>query len=83
MSYGVGNQLCRIQIFISHSYGGNAGVSIGAVVVNSVVYVDAGRVLCALVFAPDAHGTLAHFNGAENVEKVGNRALLAAHFWGV
>lgn len=80
MPDGVGDKLCGVQIFISHTDGGNARVSVGAVVVNSVVYVDAGGVLSALVFSSHAHRALAHFNRAEDVEKVGNGALLAAHF---
>ena len=64
MPDGVGNKLCGVQIFIPHPYGGDSGVPVGAVVVNSIVYIDAGRVLSALIFATDAHRALAHFNGA-------------------
>ena len=80
MPDGVGDKICGIQIFISHTDGGNSGVPVGAVVVNSIVHVDAGGVLSALVFSSHAHRALAHFNRAEDVEKVGNGALLAAHF---
>ena len=64
MPYRVGDKLCGVQILIPHPYGGDSGVPIGAVVVNSVVYIDAGGVLSALIFATDAHRALAHFNGA-------------------